>query len=347
LFTLAASADQVTLKNGDRLTGTIVKSDGKTLLLKTDSAGEITLKWDAVSGIVSSQPLSVQLNNGQVVSGNVTTEDGKFEVATRERGQVAAPRENVVAIRSAAEQSDYDRLQHPRITDLWSGLLDTGLSETRGNSALLAFNLAGKAARVSTRDKISLYSNIIYATDNTTPPSRTTANSIQGGARYDYNLKPRLFVFAIADFAYDEFQHLDLRSVLGGGLGYHVIKTENTTFDVFAGGDYDREKFSPNPPLVLTNVTRNVAEVIAGEELSWKLNKRVSLDERFSAFPNLSDLGQYRFQFDATAATKLKAWLSWQITVSDRYLSNPLPGLKSNDELLSTGLRLTFGKGAL
>jgi hypothetical protein len=40
-------------------------------------------------------------------------------------------------------------------------------------------------------------------------------------------------------------------------------------------------------------------------------------------FPNLSDLGQYRFQFDATAATKLKTWLSWQITVSDRYLSNP------------------------
>jgi len=347
LFALDASADQVTLKNGDRLTGTIVKSDGKSLLLKTDSAGEVTMKWEAVSGIVSSQPLSVQLRNGQVVSGNVTTEDGKFEVATPGRGRVAAPRGTVVAIRNSAEQRGYDRLQHPRISDLWSGLLDTGLSETRGNSALLAFNLAGKAARVTTRDKISLYSNIIYATDNTTPPSRTTANSIQGGARYDFNLKPRLFVFAIADFAYDEFQHLDLRSVLGGGLGYHVIKNENTTFDVFAGGDYDREKFSPNPPLTLTNTTRNVAEVLAGEELSWKLNNRVSLNERFSAFPNLSDLGQYRFQFDATAATKLKKWLSWQITVSDRYLSNPLPGLKSNDELLSTGLRLTFGKGAL
>jgi putative salt-induced outer membrane protein YdiY len=349
LFALVppAQADQVTLKNGDRLTGTIVKSDGKSLVLKTDAAGEITVKWDAVSGIVSSQPLSVQLRDGQVVSGDVTTEDGKFEVATRDRGQVAAPRDSVIAIRNGAEQSDYDRLQHPRITDLWSGLLDTGLSETRGNSALLAFNLAGKAARVSTRDKISLYSNIIYATDNTTPPSRTTANSIQGGARYDYNLKPRLFVFAIADFAYDQFQHLDLRSVLGGGLGYHVIKTENTTFDVFAGADYDREKFSPNPPLVLTNITRNVAEIDAGEELSWKLNNRVSLNERFSAFPNLSDLGQYRFQFDATAATKLKRWLSWQVTVSDRYLSNPLPGLKSNDELLSTGLRLTFGKGTL
>jgi putative salt-induced outer membrane protein YdiY len=342
----AVWADQVTLKNGDRLTGTVVESDGKTLLLKTDAAGDVTLKWDAVSGIVSSQPLSLQLKDGRIISGSVSSTDGKFSVATRDGGEVSASRDSVVAVRNAEEQSTYDRLQHPRITDFWSGLLDTGLSETRGNSALLAFSLAGKAARVTKRDKISLYTTIVYATDNTSPPGRTTANAIQGGARYDYNLRPRLFAFGIADFAYDEFQHLDLRSVLGGGLGVHVIKTDNTTFDVFAGGDYDREKFSPNPPLILTETTRNVAEIDAGEELSWKLNNRVSLNERFSVFPNLSDVGQYRFQFDATAATKLKAWLSWQITVSDRYLSDPLPGLKSNDELLSTGLRVTFGKGA-
>jgi hypothetical protein len=36
---------------------------------------------------------------------------------------------------------------------------------------------------------------------------------------------------------------------------------------------------------------------------------------------------------------------SWQIIFSDRFLSDPLPGLKKNDLLLSTGLRLTFGKG--
>jgi putative salt-induced outer membrane protein YdiY len=341
-----ARADQVALKNGDRLTGSIVKSDGKTLLLKTDAAGDITLKWDAVSAITSSQPLHLQLNNGQILSGNVTTDDGKFQVATPDRGQVDAPRDAVVAIRNAEEESAYDRTQHPRITDFWSGLLDTGLSETRGNSALLAFSLAAKAARVAPRDKLSLYATSVYATDNTTPPGRTTANAIEGGARFDYNLTPRFFVFALADFAFDEFQHLDLRSVLGGGVGLHVIKTTNTTFDVFAGANYDKENFSPNPPLVLTSITRNAAEVLAGEELSWKLNSRMSFDERFTAFPNVSDLGQYRFQFDATASTKLKNWLSWQVTVSDRYLSNPLPGLKSNDELLSTGLRLSFGKGA-
>ena len=38
-------ADQVSLKNGDRLTGTIVKSDGKTLVLHTDYAGDVNLNW--------------------------------------------------------------------------------------------------------------------------------------------------------------------------------------------------------------------------------------------------------------------------------------------------------------
>jgi hypothetical protein len=51
----------------------------------------------------------------------------------------------------------------------------------------------------------------------------------------------------------------------------------------------------------------------------------------------MSNVGVYRFQLDATAATRLKTWLSWQVTYSDRYLSDPLPGLKKNDVLLSTG----------
>jgi putative salt-induced outer membrane protein YdiY len=332
----AASADQVTLKNGDRLTGTVVSSDAKTMLIKTDLAGDVTVQWDDVSSIASSQPLYLGLKDGQTVAGTVTTSDGTFTVTTTAAGKVEVPKANVTAVRDAAEQ---------KAVDAWSGILDTGLSLTRGNSATLAFSLSAKAARVTKRDKISVYSTAVYASDNTTPPSRTTAHAIRGGIRADFNVSERWFVFGLADFEYDEFQHLDLRNVLGGGLGYHVIKRKNTTFDLFGGGDYEQEYFSAAAAFP-TGLTRKTGEVLAGEELNMKLNDRFALTEKVSLFPNISDSGQYRFQFDATAATKLKTWLSWQLTFSDRYLSNPLPGLKSNDELLSTGLRVTFGKGA-
>lgn len=350
LFAVSAKADQVTLKNGDRLTGTIVKSDEKDLVIKTEFAGDVNVQWEAVTAIVSSQPLHLSLKDGQTIVGTVTTTDSKFDVVTRETGSVTSSKDAVVAVRNDSEQKAYDeqaeRLRHPHLTDFWSGLLDTGLSLTRGNSESLTYSLAGKAARVTDRDKITVSSTAIYAKSTLSGVSNTTAHAIRGGVRGDLNLTDKLFVFGFTDFEYDAFQHLDLRNVVGGGLGYHVIKTANTTFDLFGGGSFDQEYFSPNPPSQPTSVTRKSGEIVMGEELDTKLSNRTTLSERFAMYPNVSNTGSYRFQFDTTAAMKLKGWLSWQVTYSDRYLSDPLPGLKKNDLLFSTGIRLTFGKGA-
>jgi putative salt-induced outer membrane protein YdiY len=350
VLAICASADQLTLKNGDRLTGTIVKSDAKTVLIKTEFSGDVTVQWDAVTSIMSSQPLHVDLKDGQTIVGTVASTDGKLEVTTKTAGDVTAPKDAVVAVRNDDEQKAYDaqieRLRNPHLTDLWTGLLDTGLSVTRGNSATVAYNLSAKAVRETTRDKITVYSTAVYANDDATPPSRTTAHAIRGGLRGDFNISEKVYVFGFTDFEYDEFQDLDLRNVLGGGVGYHVIKTKNTAFDVFGGGDYEQEYFSSNAAFP-TGLTRKTGEIVMGEELATKINGRTTVSEKFSLFPNISNGGDYRFQFDATAATKLKNWLGWQITYSDRYLSNPLTGLKKNDVLLSTGLRLSFGKGTL
>lgn len=358
----AASADQVTLQNGDRLTGSIVKSDAKTLLVRTEFAGDVSIKWEAVTTIESSQPLHLVLKDGQTIVGTVSTSAGKFEVATKETGKVEAVKDAVVAVRNDDEEKAYEaaveRLRHPKLTDFWSGALDTGLSSTQGNSQSLSFSVAGKAARVTDRDKISVYTNAIYAKSTINGVSSTTAHDIRGGVRGDVNVSERLFVFAFTDLEYNAFQHLDLRNVLGGGFGYHAIKTQKTTFDVFGGGSFDQEYFAayslvtanptPPPPTISTPqpaLTRKTGEAVIGEELNTKLNGRTTLNERFSFYPNVSDLGNYRTQFDINAATKLKTWLGWQISFSDVYITDPPNGLKGNDQVLSTGLRLTFGKG--
>lgn len=352
LCALPARADRVTLKNGDRLTGTIVKSDEKTLLIKTDLAGDVNIQWDAVTGIVSSQTLHLALKDGQTIVGTVATSDGKFAVATKEAGPVVAAKDAVIEVRNDAEQKAYDdqieRLRHPHLTDFWSGLLDTGLSLTRGNSQSLTFTLSGKAARVTDRDKISVYSTAIYTDSAVNGVTSTTAHAIRGGIRGDLNVSDRLFIFGFTDFEYDQFQDLDLRNVLGGGLGYHVIDTKATIFDVFAGGSYNQTFYgalaatATQPAMPAT--TSKTGEIVLGETFNTKVNNRTTLTEQFSLYPNLSNTGNYRFQFDTSASTKLKNWLSWQVTFSDRYLSNPLPGFKTNDLLLSTGVRLTFGK---
>jgi putative salt-induced outer membrane protein YdiY len=356
LLSWVARADQVTLKNGDRLSGTIVKSDddAKTLLIKTDLAGDVTIKWEAVTAVVSSQPLHITLSDGRVVAGTVTTTDGTLEIATKDTGTVPAAHDAVKAIRNDAQQAEIDRLQHPRLLDYWSGLFDLGLSLTEGNSSTSALTIAGKASRVVPKNKLTLYYTQVYERDSNQSPALTTANAIHAGVRDDFNLTAKLYVFGFTDFDEDALQRLDLRNVLGGGLGSHVIRTKNTEFDVFGGASFNQEYFAsytianPAPPPVLVlepSRTRRSAEIVAGESLSTKLGPRTTLSEQLTFFPNLSSVGDYRITLDANAATKLKTWLAWQLTVSDRYISDPPFGLKGNDFLLSTGLRLTFGKG--
>jgi len=76
------TADQITLKNGDHLTGTITSADGTNLNLKTDYAGDLVIKWDAVQSFSSDQPLYITPKTGELVMGKVTTMGSKLEVAT-------------------------------------------------------------------------------------------------------------------------------------------------------------------------------------------------------------------------------------------------------------------------
>ena len=334
---LALFADQITMKNGDRFTGAVIKLDGKNLVFKSDYAGNIAVPWDAVAAISSTMPLSITLQDGQLVVGQVTTSDNKFVIQTRDAGTVTASREAVQMVRSQAEQAEADRYLNPRITDLWTGFLDFGYAATRGNSSTNNLNVSATATRATTRDKIEVDFTSLYASNGTTGKSVVTANAIRGAIAYSLNITPRTFAFGSLDLEYDQFQDLNLRFAPAGGFGFHALKTNDTLFDVFGGGSLNREFFS-------NGLDRTSGEILVGEELTYKLSSITSLHERLSFFPNISRIGDYRANFDLSTATTIKKWLAWQITASDRLLTDPLPGRKTNDFIFTTGLRITFAK---
>ena len=348
ITTVAAHADQITLNNGDHITGQIVKSDGKKLTVKTEFMGAVEIAWEAVASLTSDQPVYLTLTDDQTVVGKISTAGEQFEVQTKETGRVKVAKASIGAVRNEAEynawKAEVDRLRNPGLLDLWAGALDVGLSFARGNAEANTFTLAANAVRATPRDKISVYATSIRssARKRTERDFVAVANVIRGGARYDVNLSSRTFVFGFGDLEFDEFQNLDLRLSLGGGFGYHAIKNERTTFDVFGGGAYTKEYFSTGTPL-----QRSRGEILVGEELTHKLSARSLLRERLVLYPNLAQRGEYRLQFDTSLSTNLNKWLAWQVTFSDRYLSNPpvlVPALKKNDTLLTTGLRFTFAK---
>jgi putative salt-induced outer membrane protein len=338
-----AFADQITLKNGDRLSGAILKNDGKVLTMKSEFAGVVTVPWEAVTALSSPGPLHIGLKDGQTVVGAVTmsAKDGKLAIATKETGAVTATKESVQFIRSNEEQAAYnaevDRYRNPRLIDLWTGFLDAGFATTQGNAKTASLTLGGSANRVTSRDKIGVYYTSLFASSNASGKNITTANAKRGGLSYSLNLDKRWFAFGSVDLESDQFQNLDLRFVPAGGLGNHLIRSENTVLDLQLGAAANREFFS-------TGLNRTSAEILLGQELVRKFSASTSLHEKLVFYPNVTDGGNYRINFDTSAVTVVRKWLSWQLTASNRFLSNPVVGRKKNDILLTTGLRITFAK---
>ncbi len=343
LFFLSCPAfsDQVTMKNGDRLTGTITKSDNKALVIKSDFAGEVTIQWDAVDQISSSGPLHVATQDGKTVVGPVTTSDGNLTVATTGGGTVNVAKANVTGLRNDAEEAAYEKTLHPTLLQGWAGGASVGFALTRGNSETKNLSLAFNADRKTSHDEISSYANTVYsANDAVGATPSVTANTIQAGARYSRNLTKRVFGYGGADFQTDALQALNLRSILGGGLGFHAINTDRTTLDFLGGLNYTRENYGPSGGLAGFN--RNFAALTLGEEFMHKLGTSTVISEKGYVFPDLSQTGQYRATFNFGTITKISKWLGWQNAFGDIYVTNPPVGKKDNDIILTTGLNVSF-----
>src|SRR6185437_9317070 len=112
------------LKNGDRLSGTIVKSDSKTLVLHTDYAGDVTVQIGAVQSLESGEPLHIQLQDGRNASGNVSSANGNIQIATPSGGPVEAPISSIKTLRNNAEQAAYEKTLHPGILQEWKAGLN-------------------------------------------------------------------------------------------------------------------------------------------------------------------------------------------------------------------------------
>lgn len=327
-------ADRVTLKNGDVISGTVLRKDADKITLKSEFLGEITFPWNAVTGLTADDPMTVELPGGEQITGRVVARENVLEVTGPDR-TATVPLTELPALRNAEAQKEYERRLNPDWLTLWTGNIDIGYALARGNARTDTLTAAMTASRITRNDKTSAYYNQLYATGRFDDEVRQTAKAIRGGWAYDRNITPRLYLNFGNDYEYDAFQSLDLRFVAAGGLGFIVYKTDAVRLDILGGADYQHEKFS-------TGLSRSSAELFAGNDWTMKLAGPTSLNQTFRIYANATRAGEYRMRFDLGTSTAVRKWLAWNVTISDRFLSDPVPGRQRNDLLVTTGLRLLF-----
>jgi putative salt-induced outer membrane protein YdiY len=335
LAPMRLSADTVVLKNGDRLTGTAVKlADGK-LTFKTAYADAIAIAWDQVTSLTLSQALMLPAPKGTLSVTSVERSEAGLVIATPSGPAMLDPAA-VTVLRSPADQKAYEASLHPNWAHAWAGTANVSLALARGNSDTATFGAGFTAARTTRTDKTSLYATTLYSKNSNAVPS-TSANASGGGLRYDHNLNPKLFAFGTGDFSSNALQNLDFRSIVGGGFGWHAVKTPRQTFDILGGLVWTHETYSPTP-------TNSFTALDVGEQYTRKLGASSLFTEQVYLYPDLNQLSQFQLSADSTFSTKLGKIFNWQTTFSDRYTSFPPSGALDNDVILTTGLGITLAR---
>lgn len=332
---VALEAAQVTLKNGDRLTGTIVSLTDKKLTVHTDYAGDVTIDWAAVTQFTSDQPMVVTKTDKQVVSGTVNAQDSSVVVATSS-GTQTIPQSDVAVIRSQADQAAYEHSLHPGFLEDWAGGGNLGFALARGNSDTTNLAIGFNADRKTTTDEWNVVIASLYSTSTASNVTTTTANTFGGAVMYSHNITPRLYGFGLFSGLYDDLQDLNERLSPNGGLGYHVIASKVTTLDLQGGIGYTYENYS-------NGTINNYINANIGELLTYKFNANTTLTQNLYFYPYLNDGGNYRGVGNFGLASKFYRALTWNLNFGDIYNSKPIPGKKDNDLILTTGLGITFG----
>lgn len=318
-----AFADTVTVSNGDRLAGKIIRKSGDTLILQTDYAGELKIQWSKVVAITTEKKIPVQLDDG----GNSyfharleSPEPGK--VSFQEEGE--EPR--TIAIGEVKFLNPLPEETRNGVT--YKGRVNASYSRASGNTRNeAAYGETAFSARAR-EYRYELNAKAMRSSDN----GRLTNSNWLVGGNYDKFLDPKHFLYTRASVEHDEFKGIDQRDVVGGGYGWQLVDTPQTQFSVRGGLDYVniRHTLTPN---------ERYPSAGWGIKASHKLESyRAELFHEQDGFVDITDVSHITIRTRSGLRVPLMAGITATSQLNVDWEHTPQPGRKPLDSLLVFGL---------
>jgi len=321
-----AGADEIQFLNGDRLTGKIVSADGGKLVIKTESAGDVTVDLSKVKTLSTDEPIVVRSGDATFKSKMSPGEDGTVQVVPVEGGNP-----QILALK------DLTQLNPPPVK--WTGALIANALVSRGNSESENFGGSVNAVRRSEIDRITFGAGYYYGRQrNPDTGERTTSvNNWFVLGKYDYFLTKHVYLYAAARAERDRIAELDLRLTAGGGVGYQWFETP--TFNLFteAGLAWVYENFTDQQP------SEDHLALRLAYHVDWTPHKALKLFHNLEYLPNVTEpFVDYNLNLDAGGRATIIQNFFAEFKFEFRYDSTPAIGARKEDLRYLVGVGWSF-----
>jgi len=320
-FPAQGQGGEIVLKNGDRMTGRLVKLEEGKLTLATDYAGDIQVEWTQVSCFSTTREHEFRLSDSTVMRGKARCiGEGLIEI-----GQEDADGYRRLVLSDLAAVNPPPKLRY-------KGNLTAGGSASTGNTDSRALHGAGRIEVRSEKQRVTVSAKGNYAeTDDS-----VTSRNASGSGKYDYFLSEKLFAYGQTLLEQDRLQDLNLRSTLGGGLGYQFFDTSRLGLYAEAGASYVKEDYEYAE-------NRGYASGRWSVGLTWQiLPDRVNFFHLHEGYVSIEDAEDFYFRSEQGLQLPLIGSFYCNIQVDYDYKNRPAPGKEKEDLRYMLGLGYSF-----
>ena len=338
------TADVLVFVNGDRLSGTLERGVGDTIVFKSDMTGEITVPLSKIKELHSSGSFAVlrkdqPVTRTAVTPGTISYADGEMTVANPAGVPGTVP---VKQLSFVIDQATYDKELARKAGPLtgWNGNISAGATLVRStqngttfNTAVTLVRLIPTVAYLPTRNRTTFDLSESYGTlrqpviPQTTPPSPDTVaktSIFHTDLERDEYLSPKFY--ALAQLAYDHnySRGLDLQQIYGAGFGWTVFSKPTQQLDLKADVHYEKQQFET------ASDNANLVGSTFSEAYRRNFPRKVLLTETVNLIPAWNDLNAYAANGSLGLAIPVFQRFNVSFTTTDSFINNPSAGFQKN-----------------
>lgn len=335
------------LKNGDRLAGAVVSEDTNHVVITTSWIKNLDVPVDQIA---SREPGWAQTNAAPALAAQTNAAPNlQTNVASQKSVPAIRVVTNTVVALNPSSPIPVPTVPTPPSAKPgnkhWKGEARVGADFLYGanNQQIYSGRFKLTYERPYASNPKEFFRNILdFSADygwtktlsSTNQQTVQSANRVDGSDKTDVDVGKRVYVYDLAAAGYDSVRKIDSRYELGPGAGYHLFTQTNFLLNTESGVDYQAEYRSDN-------TTERDFFYRFAEDLTWKLNHKVTLTEKMEVFPEVT-LDKYRFRFESNLSYNLWLSFSLNLTVLDLYDSQPALDIPYNDLQIRSSLGFKF-----
>jgi putative salt-induced outer membrane protein YdiY len=315
-YPVSVNADWLQLKSGEWLRGRITIMQKDSLEFDSDELDDLVIKWKNVKYLKSYEPYSLRFESqaSTRITGVIEIIKDKVHVKTDYDHQTF-DRSDLLTIASGKETE----------ISYWTSKVTFSINVRRGNTDQTDFT-----SKISAKRR-TIFSRLVldYLGNFTEVEDTETINNHRLNQTYDRFLSRNLYWTPIfSEFYRDPFQNIDKRVTAGIGVGYSIINTNISEWNISAGPAYRRTKF--DSVQAGENQIDSTFTVALGTNFETELNSKVDLEGLYSITLGDEETGNYAHHSLLTIETELTGKLDFDVTAVWDHVRSPVADKNGN-----------------